>query len=568
MRQLIARPSIRQYRMAPDGPWKSDAHAFTCWHENCWLHITAPEKRDQQEDPEMPATESQYPFWFPGKDSARQHPRLDRDLDVDVAVVGGGIVGLSAAHRLLAAGRKVAVLEARQIGRQATGRSTAKVTSQHGRRYKKLIDDIGRDNATLYAAANQRAIGTIRRLCDSLKLDCGLQTKPAFVFAETEIEASSLREEADAAIDLGLPASFVTDVALPLPVAGALRFDDQAQFDPFRYLTGLAEEVITNGLLFENTRVTAIEHGEPCQVEAGGHTVTADHVIVSTQMPIVADGLYFAKAFPVAHPLAAAPLPDTALADGMFISASSPTHSFRTAENDGTTYLVAAGGAFKTGVSEEQAAMIEDLRRFLRAVFRIDRLSHLWVNEDFRPMDGLPFVGPVSSSKHNLLVATGFDSWGITQGTAAAEILADSILQRANRAAAIFDAGRLRPVAGGRELITENLKAGAHLLSGRLLGRQVQRFEDIPENQGGIVELEGEQVAVIRDGQGIATALSAACTHLGCIVGWNGVDRTWDCPCHGSRFDVDGKVISGPAVAALEPKKVKSAPGKAPELRR
>jgi glycine/D-amino acid oxidase-like deaminating enzyme/nitrite reductase/ring-hydroxylating ferredoxin subunit len=499
----------------------------------------------------MSITEAHYPFWFPAGDNARLYPRPDRDLRVDVAIVGGGIVGLTAAHFLQAAGREVAVFEARRIGRQATGRSTAKVTSQHGRRYSHLLDDIGASRATLYAAANERAVARIREICEKSSLDCGLQSQPAFIFAENGEQASSLRAEADAAASLGLPASFVTDVALPFPASGALRFDNQAQFDPYRYLAGLAQAVSTEGIVFECTRVTDVEHGRPCRLQAGDAKVTADHVIVASQMPVIAHGMYFAKAFPVAHPVAAAPVADVALGHGMFINAGSPTHSFRSAEKDGATYVVATGGEFKTGTPKDQAAMVADLREFLRSAFHIENLSNLWINEDFRPMDGLPFIGRVNSAKSRFFVATGFDAWGITQGTAAAEIIADLILGRSNDAAEIFDAARLRPLAGGRELVAENLKAGAHLLKDRLLRRRVQELEEIPDNEGGIVELEGEQAAVIRNGREIATALSAACTHLGCIVGWNTVDRTWDCPCHGSRFDTNGEVISGPATAPL-----------------
>lgn len=506
-----------------------------------------------------PATQ---PFWLPDR-IPTTWPALDRDFETGVAIVGGGIVGLTTACLLLAKGRQVAVFEARRIGGQATGRSTAKVTSQHGRRYRRLLDSIGKSRAQRYASANERAIGRIRKLCEAFEIACGLEALPAYVLAETEEQAEALRDEAEAAAELGLPASFVTDLELPFPVTGALRFTDQAQFDPYRYLMALAAVVARDGALFEETRVSEIEHGEPCVVTAGEHRITAEHVVVATQMPVIGDGLYFAKNFPVAHPLAAAPLPRGLELDGMYISSGEPTHSFRTAEKDGKRFLVAAGGEFRTGEPEEQQGAVDDLMRFLDRALGIDAPSHLWVNEDFRPMDDLPFVGPVASSKPGLHVAVGFDAWGITQGTAAAEIIADLILGRVNEDAEVFDASRMRPLAGGRELVSENLKAGARLAGDRLLGLRARSLDELEDGEGGIVEHDGEQLAVVKQDGRIATAVSAVCTHMGCIVGWNAVDRTWDCPCHGSRFDQDGRVLSGPAVAPLERRTPEVAPPEA-----
>ncbi|WP_292554761.1 FAD-dependent oxidoreductase [Mesorhizobium sp.] len=510
----------------------------------------------------MKRPENDRPFWFPSDENAKAYPQLVDDFYVDVAIVGGGIVGLTAAHLLAGTGKSVAVLEARQVGQQATGRSTAKVTSQHGPRYDRLIRDIGRDGARIYAQANEQAVGKIRTLVETLQLDCGLKPMAAFVYGETEDEASSLRKEAEAASSLDLPASFVTEVDLPFRVTGAVRFDGQAQFDPYRYLLGLAEVVSREGMLFEKTRVTDVEQGEPCIVKTDGGLVTADQVIVATQMPIVNDGFFYAKAFPFAHPIVAAPMPAGHLLDGMFINVGSPTHSLRSAERDGKTYLIAAGGEFKTGVTKDEIAMVGDLQTFLETTFGVENLSHAWINEDFRPMDDLPFVGRASSSKPNFFVAVGFDAWGITQSTVAAGIIVDLILERANEAAAIFDATRLPLMNGGPTFVSENVKTGMRLVGDRLLKQRVERIGNIAAGQGGIVELDGEQLAVIKDDQGVVSALSAVCTHLGCIVGWNEVDRTWDCPCHGSRFDSQGQVISGPAVSPLEAREIGAVPRK------
>ena len=491
------------------------------------------------------------PFWFDGVPE-KQYPALEEDLRVDVAIVGGGVVGLSCAHRLAGSDLSTIVLEGRRIGRQATGRSTAKVTSQHGQKYSSLISKFGTDRARIYALANEEAVHEIADLAKQMEEKAGLEARSAYVYATDEKQAAQLEKEAEAARVLGLPAEVVHEAALPFPTAALLRYSGQYQFNPYLYLVGLADLVTRHSPIYEDSRVVDITKENPARLSVNGRTVTADHVVIATQMPVISDGMFFAKAFPFAHPVAAAPLPDDKMIDGMFISAGSPTHSMRTARKNGRTYLIAAGGEFKTGEAGQERHAVEDLRTFLGDVFGIHDLTHFWTNEDFRPMDGAAFVGPASNSHENLLIATGFDAWGITQGVVAGGILADRILGRSHPAADLFTSTRIKPMAGAAEFTKENIKAGAHLLGDRMLKRGAVPLRSIAPGQGGIVAFRGEQLAVRRHPDGSLTALSATCTHMGCIVGWNEIDQTWDCPCHGSRFDEWGEVIAGPAVSPLK----------------
>ncbi|MDQ0995215.1 glycine/D-amino acid oxidase-like deaminating enzyme/nitrite reductase/ring-hydroxylating ferredoxin subunit [Phyllobacterium ifriqiyense] len=490
------------------------------------------------------------PLWFEGVPS-RHYPALEQALTVDVAVIGGGIVGLYAAHRLQQAGFKVALFEARTIGRQATGRSTAKVTSQHGMKYARLIDSFGSEAAKIYALANQLAAKELAALAQTMSASCGLEERSAYIYATNAQEAEQLARERDAARSLGLHYDIVNDIKLPFHPEASLKLSGQYQLDPYAFCVSLAENISLKANIFEDSRVTQVDYGEPCVLQINGHDVRANHVIVATQLPIISQGHYFTKAYPFAHPVIAAPMTGEPSFEGMFISAGSPSHSFRTATKNGIAYLVAAGPEFKPGQADEQTAAIENLHTFVERNFGLEMFSHLWINEDFRTMDELPFVGPVKASQPRLQVVTGLSAWGITQAAVSAEIVTGNILQNAHPCAALFDATRMDLVRGAGSFVANNTAAGVRLLKDRLFRSQVQDKNAVPAGGAGIILHNGEQVALRRGEDGSEFALSAVCTHLGCIVGWNQADETWDCPCHGSRFDKHGQVISGPATLPL-----------------
>ena len=492
-------------------------------------------------------------LWFEGEREAL-FPPLASDLQTDVAIIGAGIAGMHCAWHLRESGLRVALLEARQLGHQATGRSTAKVTSQHGLRYVSLKRSFGEENARIYATANQGAVSLIAAICESMDGHFGLKPANAHVYATDERQAGQLEDEAEVARELGLPATILRQAKMPVPARALLRFTSQYQFNPAAYLRGVAKALSANMQIFEQSRVTAVEHGDTCRIECNGHTVTASQVVVTTQMPIVNQGMYFTKAFPFAHPVAAAPLPHDVEVEGMFVSAGEPSYSFRTAAVNGQTCLVAAGPEFTIGQPDQQAAAMGDLHRFMRDHFRIEAPTHQWINEDFRPMDGAAFVGPATSATPNLQVATGFQAWGISQGAVAGEIMAHRILGKEHRAAKLFEATRISLLAGGPAFISGNVQAAFHLIADRVLEGKAKNLKELAPGEAAVVTVKGEQLAVRREELGSFQVLSAVCTHLGCIVDWNAIDETWDCPCHGSRFTAKGEVLSGPAIQRLEPR--------------
>ncbi|HEX8215918.1 MAG TPA: FAD-dependent oxidoreductase [Allosphingosinicella sp.] len=474
-------------------------------------------------------------------------PRLSGDLDVDVAVIGGGIVGITTARFLKDQGLKVAVIEARRVGQQVTGKSTAKMSSQHGILYQTLESKFGEDKARLYAEAQETGIRRISELAAQYGIEADIETLPAYVWTDDESYVSKLEKEVELARRLGLPASIVRgEIGLPFEVLAAMRWDDQAQFHPVKYVAGLAATIPGDGShVFEGSR--AIDY-ETTRVVTDRGTVTARHVVMATHLPLGQVGLYYSMAHPHAEAVVAAPIERAP--PGMYKNAETPDRSIRTHRHSGKLYAIAAGNHFKPGHPDDEQESVRDIERWLAETFNAGPVEYRWVNEDYEAMDSAPYVGWSSKGGDGYLVATGFAAWGISNGTAAAMIIADLVAGRENPWLPVFDASRVKPVAGAKEFAKENLSVAAHLVSG-YLSRKPKDYDELEPGHAAIMKVDGENVAAFKDERGKVHAVSAVCTHMGCLVGWNATDRTWDCPCHGSRFELSGEVIHGPATKPL-----------------
>jgi glycine/D-amino acid oxidase-like deaminating enzyme/nitrite reductase/ring-hydroxylating ferredoxin subunit len=480
-------------------------------------------------------------------------PSLAGEREVDVAIIGGGIVGITAARLLKDEGLTAAVAEARRVGAEVTGKSTAKVTSQHNIAYTKIERKFGERGARAYADANQAGLALIRSLAERHGIDCDLETRAAFTYTQDESQVSAIEQEAELAKRLGLPASITRETGLPFEVLTAMRWDDQAQFHPVKYVAGLAATIPGGGChVFENSRV---EDWDPRRIATADGTIWARHVIMATHMPLGQTGFFYAEAYPHIHPVIMGRAEAGRVPDGMYLNVEQPRHSVRGhRDGEGQNWLIFAGTAFKAGHVDEERKNFEDLERFAFDHFGV-RPDYRWTNEDYTPMDGAPFVGWSSSLANPYLVATGFNAWGISNGTAAAKLLTDLIAGRDNDWLAVYDATRVKPIAGGAEFAKGNAEVASHLVGGYMASKP-KSFAALAPGEAAILKIDGENVAAFRDETGALHAVSAACTHMGCLVGWNETDRSWDCPCHGSRFELDGAVMHGPAVKALQPKEV------------
>jgi glycine/D-amino acid oxidase-like deaminating enzyme/nitrite reductase/ring-hydroxylating ferredoxin subunit len=479
------------------------------------------------------------------------YPRLQGDLEIEVAVVGGGITGITAALLLQRAGKSVALLEMKRICRGATGYTTAKVTAGHNLIYDLLEKRFGAEGARTYAQANSAAIGQIRALAAELAAECDLETKANYAYTEQRDSVEQVQAEVEAAKRAGLPAEFVTESSLPFPIVGAIRIDGQAQFHPRKYLLALAEHIDrAGGHVFEETRAHDVRHGRPCIVQTDSGSVRAETVVIATQLPFEDQGLLFARAHPHRSYAVAAPIDAGAAPDGMFISVDQPTRSVRTTPHDGGVLLIVGGEGHKTGQADDTRQPYSRLEGWARQYFGLEEFPYRWATHDYISVDRLPLVGRLLPWRSDVWVATGFGKWGMTNGTAAAMVIADGVLGRENPWAGLFSTRRARSFLAG-SFLSENANVARRFFADRvgLPGREA--VEALEPGDGAVVRIEAETTAVSRREDGTLTAVSPRCTHLGCFVSWNRAEQTWDCPCHGSRFLPDGTVIQGPAVDDL-----------------
>ena len=481
-------------------------------------------------------------------------PPLEDDVEVDVAIVGAGITGVSVAHLLAGAGKRVALLELGRIGQGTTGHTTAKLTVGQSLLYARLRSAHGPEAARLYAESNQDAIAQMRELASRAGIDCDWEQASNYVYTESSGRLDALEHELAAMRDAGIAAELTRQTDLPFPIAGAIRVDDQAQFHPLKYLAGLASGLPGDGgHVFEATRATGVRSAEACVVETTGGRVRADHVVIATQLPFLDRGLFFAKAHPQKSYAVGAEV-DRAIAPmGMYINIDEPTRSIRSAPaTEQSRYVVVGGESQHPG--EEGERPYRALEGFLREHFAAEGELR-WSAHDYMPADGLPYIGRLRRRDARIYVATGFAKWGLTKATIAARIIADAILGRPNAWAQLYDAGRLTPRASARALATENADVARRFVGDRLRPRPgEEELERLAPGEGAVVRISGRQLAVYRDDSVARHVLSARCPHLGCIVGWNDADRTWECPCHGSRFTAEGELLQGPATRDLEPR--------------
>lgn len=482
------------------------------------------------------------------------YPTLPSDLQTDVCVVGAGIAGLTAAYLLSKAGKKVVLIEALKIAGGTSGYTTAKITSLHGLIYDFLITHFGREKAKIYGDSNEWAVGEYVRIIEEEKIECNLTRADAYTY--TSGNTNDIHKEFEAAKKLNLLVSYEEDVQLPfITFKAGVKFANQAHFHPRKYLLSLAEIIIKhNGQIFENTRALDIQENGKIKVICNHGTVTASDVVMATNYPFYDKNFFFLK-MQQSRSYAYAIEPKISDFEAMILGMGKDEPSVRPFKERDKSWLIVGGGERILGVSEDVNQQFFKLQELVEKLFEKPVFGYRWMAQDSTPIDRLPYIGRLHSKSGHLYVTTGFDKWGMTKSLVSARLLTDLILGNKNPWAELYDPGRLNLTASVGKFFSfgENVVRG---FGAKLFGGESDDLGSLPKNQGKIIKRNGEQIAVYKDEKGEIQAVSAVCTHMGCIVGWNNEAKTWDCPCHGSRFDPTGKVIQGPAVKNLEKKKI------------
>lgn len=479
-------------------------------------------------------------------------PALSHDVMVDVAVVGGGIAGITTAKLLKKMGKTVAIVESKKIAEGVSGHTTAKVTSLHQLIYSDLLKNLGLEKATVYAESNQAALERVAKFINDEQIDCDFSRRSAYTFAESEEGIKHIEQEYEAALKLGLPAHFVPDTPLPFPVAAAVRFDHQAQFHPRKYLLHLAQSIQGEGsYVFEDTKVTNVEEEKTfCQVITDRGTIMAKNVVITTNLPILDSGLFFAKTYPKRSYIVGARINPDRAPEGMFIGSGKSYFSVRTTPSADGLLLLVGGGGHKVGEVSDTRGQYQMVEDYARERFGIDTFDYRWSTQDMVSSDQLPYIGQLTPNSQ-IYVATGFGLWGMTKGTLSGMILSDLILGNQNAWASLYDSTRLTPFATPKA-IKQTISVGMHWVGDRIKGLGAPSLSDVAIGEAKLVTVDGEKMAAYRDDDGVMHTVSAVCSHLGCIVAWNNAEKSWDCPCHGSRFSCGGEVLNAPAVKDLK----------------
>jgi len=488
------------------------------------------------------------------------YPKLDRNFEVDVAIVGAGITGITAALQLIRAGKRVAILEAGEIGKGTTGDSTGNLYVAVQPYYHFIKSKLGGETVKAVAQSRAFSIDFMEALVKEKQIDCFFHRRPWYLYSKDRSNDGLIEREVKTLKEAGLGIQFVDAIPLPVKISKAAKMDGQARFDPLKYITALAEDLVKQGcLIFSNTRFLGVEGKKPYIVHGEGGKLKAKHVILATHTPKGINILQ-SLAIPYRSYAVAVTLRDGQYPNANFWDTSQPHHATSThsTTSAGLDLLVVADSHHKTGLApgKNHIEMYRQIEAYLERTYEVESIAYRWSAQHYQTLDGVPYIGRASRASENIYLATGYFADGLPYGTIAGILLTDLIMGRKNPWEEIYDPSRIRPPAKYKRLFKENFKVSEEYQKDFPDSVDAKKFSDLEPGEGRTAKIKGEKLAAYRDENRALHILSAVCPHMHCIVNWNDAEKSWDCPCHGSRFTCKGEVIEGPAIENLEKRSV------------
>jgi glycine/D-amino acid oxidase-like deaminating enzyme/nitrite reductase/ring-hydroxylating ferredoxin subunit len=492
-------------------------------------------------------------FWL-ASHKTTSYPVFKKPLSIDIAVIGAGITGANCAYLLTKAGYKVAVIEAGKIGHGVSGHTTGKITSQHNLIYSFLLENFGKEKAKKYFQANEKAISMYKEVIEVENILCDFEDRDAYVYAAKKEDEKDILKEFEANKKMGIDSETTKNLPLPFKTYGAIKFKNQAQFHPVKYIDAILKKVKEkNGYIFENTKAVDVTEGNPCIVKTDQGSLKAKHVILATHFPFLDQkSKYFAKMRQKKSHIVAIKTKES-ISNGMYISSEENFKSFRNQPND----LILIGGERHTpGDGASTLEKFKKLDNYAKSIFNVKESQYVWSTQDNITIDRIPYIGKLDKGSKSIYVATGFGGWGMTTGMVAAMILTDIIKGVKNPWADVFNPHRRRSIKFQTELLAQGMGTAKKFLRGKMGMKSLKELK-LEKGEGKIVNFQGQKIAVYKSTSGKILTFKPWCTHMGCLLSWNDGEKSWDCPCHGSRFKYNGKNIQGPAVKNLEKTKIK-----------
>jgi hypothetical protein len=471
--------------------------------------------------------------------------------EYDVAIVGGGITGVSTAYELQKSGKKCILIEASNIGFGTTGGTTAHINNFLDTTYSQAISKYDLEDAKLLFESVNDAIAIIEKNICNINIDCDFEKKTAQLFALNEKQSKQLDDILKGAEKVGCEMRLINEISFPIPFVKAVEIPGQAQFHPIKYISALCQSFLNSGgTIVENCFCQShSEEKDWIIINTSKGIVKAKNLVYATHIPPGVNMLHFTNA-PYRSYAMAFTLKSQNYPQELGYDLLEPYHYYRIQKINVETLLIAGGEDHKTGHSDDTGVCFTNLENYVREYFDVDLVKYSWSSQYYEPVDGLPYIGKMSGTS-KIYTATGFRGNGMIFGTLSSRIISDLILEGKTKYRDLFSPSRIMPIAGFSEFVKETVTVATDFIKDKLFVEKVSSLAEINEGEGKVVKYEGDSYAVYKEKGGSVHLLKSTCPHAKCEVRWNSAEISWDCPCHGSRFSVNGKVLTAPSVTDL-----------------